>query len=357
MFFEKSENVSATHRTVVEIRTCLDPCESIPPNDKAEQVQTPVVNYGMDSNAFEKTRHEEKVGHEQTPIVQYRMVPRMTEIEVPEVHIEYDDTYVEVPVPFELPIIAPRQVPVEQVVQRNLPKPINIHTTQRYQMPRIQPKYYDVEVPIYVPSYVEVPVPSHFVALKTGEKFPEQLKLGPTVPHLPSCSVVPDLTGSESYATDIKLKEATAAASTEQTHQDSEQEEAGKALEDSTAGLPTLHRRGSKGSDLGYSSSALVQGAYPSVEFVAVSTRGSLTDIAPPSGKDKEPQLSEEEELLQENTDEGALLSGEQSGLEGDANRDEIASEYLCSERSDGFNQTEESPALAASPALVHAAA
>lgn len=57
-------------------------------------------------------------------------------------------------------------------------------------MPRIQPMYYDVEVPIYVPRYVEVPVPSHFVTLQ--EEIPSAVPVGPPYQNLNSAQVLRD---------------------------------------------------------------------------------------------------------------------------------------------------------------------
>lgn len=54
----------------------------------------------------------------------------MTDVEVPEIHYQYVDKPVEVPAPYELPILMPRQVPVQQVVDRNVPKPVEVRTTQ-----------------------------------------------------------------------------------------------------------------------------------------------------------------------------------------------------------------------------------
>lgn len=50
--------------------------------------------------------------------------------------------------------------------------------------------YYDVEVPIYVPRYVEVPVPSHFVTLQ--EEIPSVVPVGPPYQNLNSAQVLRD---------------------------------------------------------------------------------------------------------------------------------------------------------------------
>ncbi|PHJ22286.1 alveolin domain containing intermediate filament imc12 [Cystoisospora suis] len=139
-------------------------------------------------------------GHE------YREVRQMNSVEVPEIHFQYVDKHVEVPAPYELPIIMPRQVPVQQIVDRNIPKPVEVRTTHNYRMPRIKPKYYDVHVPIYVPRYVEVPVPSHFLALKkenaAGEPttFPSSVELGPPLEHVQFAAVMDEKDENEVYA-------------------------------------------------------------------------------------------------------------------------------------------------------------
>lgn len=77
---------------------------------------------------------------------------------------------------------------------------------QNYRMPRIKPKYYDVHVPIYVPRYVEVPVPSHFLALKNensaGEptSFPSSVELGPPLENLQFAAVTDEKDENEVYA-------------------------------------------------------------------------------------------------------------------------------------------------------------
>lgn len=112
------------------------------------------------------------------PFVHYKQTARVQEVELPvevtRVHVEK----VEVQAPHEIPIIHPRELGVHQQTRRNIPTPVDVYTVQKYQLPRLRPKYYDVEVPIYVPRYVEVPIPSHFVAFN-NEPLPESIPLGP----------------------------------------------------------------------------------------------------------------------------------------------------------------------------------
>eukprot|EP00070_Physeter_catodon_P037482 XP_028344376.1 uncharacterized protein LOC114486147 [Physeter catodon] len=117
---------------------------------------------------------------------------RVQEVELPvdvtHVHVEK----VEVQAPHEIPVIQPRELGVHQQTKRNNPSPVDVFTVQKYQLPRLRPKYYDVEVPIYVPRYVEVPVPSHFIALN-HEPLPDTLQLGPSIrPGLPTAPVPAD---------------------------------------------------------------------------------------------------------------------------------------------------------------------
>ncbi|PFH38140.1 alveolin domain containing intermediate filament IMC12 [Besnoitia besnoiti] len=167
------------------------------------------------------------------PFVHYRQTLTVKEVKVPVEVTKVSVKKVEVPGVHEVPIIKPREVSVHQVVRRNVPDPVDVFTVQTYNMPRIQPKYYDVEVPIYVPRYVEVPVPSHFVTLQK-EELPAVVPVGPPLQSLHSAPV---LENDQVYSLAPSAANECAAATVS----------AGFAEEQFS-----VHRQGSGSSDYGY---------------------------------------------------------------------------------------------------------
>ncbi|CBZ56058.1 conserved hypothetical protein [Neospora caninum Liverpool] len=172
------------------------------------------------------------------PFVHYRQTMCVKEVKVPVEVTKVAVKKVEVEGIHEVPIIQPREIGVHQVVRRNVPEPIDVYTVQKYTMPRIQPKYYDVEVPIYVPRYVEVPVPSHFVTLQK-EDIPAVVPVGPP---LQGVNSAPILKNEQAYSL------APAA--------DASDEAAGPVAPGVVDDNFSFHRQGSGSSDLGYSKTA-----------------------------------------------------------------------------------------------------
>jgi len=97
----------------------------------------------------------------EVPEFEYIDIPVEKVIEIPEYREEFVIRHVEVPQYVEVPYPEYRQVPVAQEIERHLPVPVEVTATYEYRMPCIRPVYKDVQVPIYVPRYIEVPVPAH----------------------------------------------------------------------------------------------------------------------------------------------------------------------------------------------------
>jgi len=99
----------------------------------------------------------------EVPEVHYVDVPIEKIVEVPEYREEFFERMVEVPQYQEVPVPEYRNIPVNQEIERHLPVPVEVTATFEYRMPCIRPVYKEVAVPIYVPRYIEVPVPAHMM--------------------------------------------------------------------------------------------------------------------------------------------------------------------------------------------------
>ncbi|GAB68405.1 hypothetical protein PCYB_132790 [Plasmodium cynomolgi strain B] len=77
---------------------------------------------------------------------------------------------VKVPTYIDVPVVHPRQEVYHTEILKNIPKGIELLVTQRLEVPKIKPKYVEVQVPIYVPCYIEVPIPAQYIPIPKGEK-------------------------------------------------------------------------------------------------------------------------------------------------------------------------------------------
>ncbi|EUD66441.1 hypothetical protein C922_03075 [Plasmodium inui San Antonio 1] len=77
---------------------------------------------------------------------------------------------VKVPTYIDVPIVHPRQEVYHTEIFKNVPKGVELLVTQKLEVPKIKPKYVEVQVPIYVPCYIEVPIPAQYIPIPKGEK-------------------------------------------------------------------------------------------------------------------------------------------------------------------------------------------
>ncbi|KAF8822118.1 hypothetical protein IE077_000997 [Cardiosporidium cionae] len=106
----------------------------------------------------------------EVPKVYYKQVLKERIVEVPQVQTEVVLKEVVVPEKYDVPIVQPREVPVEQRIERNVPVPVDVMTTLKFAMPQLVPKYTVVKERIVVPRYIEVAVPTHIVQVEEFEK-------------------------------------------------------------------------------------------------------------------------------------------------------------------------------------------
>ncbi|EZG79610.1 inner membrane complex protein [Gregarina niphandrodes] len=98
------------------------------------------------------------------PDIEYVEVPVEKVVEVPNYieKVEYREVtvpqYVEKPVPHYV------DVEVPQDIDRNVPIPLEATTTYEFLLPKLKAKPTRVEIPIYAPRFVEVPVPQELMS-------------------------------------------------------------------------------------------------------------------------------------------------------------------------------------------------
>lgn len=95
----------------------------------------------------------------EVPEIQYREVPVQKTVEVPEVVEQV--VLKEIPVPQYVEIEVPEYVEKTKVVNIDRIKPVGVEsiTSITYEVPAIETEYEIIPVPIYVPQFIEVPVP------------------------------------------------------------------------------------------------------------------------------------------------------------------------------------------------------
>eukprot|EP01053_Blabericola_migrator_P007730 Blabericola_migrator_1__7729@NODE_394_length_8993_cov_144_363433_g314_i0_p2_GENE_NODE_394_length_8993_cov_144_363433_g314_i0NODE_394_length_8993_cov_144_363433_g314_i0_p2_ORF_typecomplete_len304_score52_62IMCp/PF12314_8/0_014IMCp/PF12314_8/70_NODE_394_length_8993_cov_144_363433_g314_i01301041 len=95
----------------------------------------------------------------EVPEIQYREIPVHKTVEVPEVVEQV--VLKEVPVPQYVEIEVPEYVEKEKIVKVERVKPLAVESvlSVTYEVPSIEVEYEIIEVPYYVPQFIEVPVP------------------------------------------------------------------------------------------------------------------------------------------------------------------------------------------------------
>lgn len=95
----------------------------------------------------------------EVPDIEYREVPVEKIIEIPEIREQV--VIKEVPVPQYVDKPVPEYVDVheEQEIVRRIPVSVEAVTTCEFKLPRLRPHYTMVDIPLYVPRFVEVAVP------------------------------------------------------------------------------------------------------------------------------------------------------------------------------------------------------
>ncbi|EDL46939.1 hypothetical protein, conserved [Plasmodium vivax] len=115
-----------------------------------------------------KERLKDKVVKEKKVVTKEVEIEQIIDVIENKEEIIYNE--VKVPTYIDVPIVHPRQEVYHKEVLKNVPKGIELFVTQKLEVPKIKPKYVEVQVPIYVPCYVEVPIPAHYIPIPKGEK-------------------------------------------------------------------------------------------------------------------------------------------------------------------------------------------
>jgi len=95
----------------------------------------------------------------EVPEIEYREYPVEKIVEVPEVIEQVVIKEIPIPQYVDKPVPEYVDVQIEQEVNRVIPVPVEAVTTCHFTLPRLRPQYTNVEVPLYVPRFIEVPIP------------------------------------------------------------------------------------------------------------------------------------------------------------------------------------------------------
>lgn len=96
-------------------------------------------------------------------VIQYQTVPVPRTVEVPELRVI--EKTVEIPVPRYIEVEVPevKQIEVVTEISRNVPCPVEHITHGTYFLPALESQYEEVPLPIFVPQFVEFPVPEEYM--------------------------------------------------------------------------------------------------------------------------------------------------------------------------------------------------
>eukprot|EP00917_Polyrhabdina_sp_WS-2016_P004549 GHVP01010437.1.p1 GENE.GHVP01010437.1~~GHVP01010437.1.p1 ORF type:complete len:681 (+),score=134.41 GHVP01010437.1:34-2076(+) len=104
----------------------------------------------------------------EVPQIEYREIPVEKIVEIAEVkekivfrEIPGPPRYVDVPVPESV------DVEIEETKERFYPVPVEAHTSIEIRVPKLRTTYESVQLPIYVPRIIEVPLPAEIVDAET----------------------------------------------------------------------------------------------------------------------------------------------------------------------------------------------
>lgn len=159
-------------------------------------VEVPFTTYEERIVEVPKIVRQEKVV--EIPDIQYREIPVERVIEVPEIR---EQTVIkEVPVPQYIDKIVPEYVTVEvpHDIVRHAPVPVEATTTFEYSLPQLKAKYNTVDLTLYVPRFIEVPVPAEFMdasSIAQSEQYMHQVS-SLAAQTAPSLCEVENLVGS-----------------------------------------------------------------------------------------------------------------------------------------------------------------
>ncbi|KJP86137.1 hypothetical protein AK88_04188 [Plasmodium fragile] len=115
-----------------------------------------------------KERVKDKVLKEKKVVTKEVEIEQVVDVIENKEEIIYNE--VKVPTYIDIPIVHPRQEIYHTQILKNVPKGVELLVTQTLQVPKIKPKYVEVQVPIYVPCYIEVPIPAQYIPIPKGEK-------------------------------------------------------------------------------------------------------------------------------------------------------------------------------------------
>lgn len=139
----------------------------------------------------------------EVPEVHYKDVPIVKRVEVPEIREEvvYKERpvtqYIDKPVPQVVEVPRPYDVPLK------VPNTIAVDARYRYEVPKIEAVRRQQKYPVYIPKFVEVPLPRAYVDDQTAEEIGE---LRQQIAQLAQSNVPLSLAGIEGLAEDIRRR-------------------------------------------------------------------------------------------------------------------------------------------------------
>lgn len=127
------------------------------PSIRERIVERPVVQ--VQTKLVEIPRKIEQ--HKVIEQAEFEFVPVVTEkeVKIPEVKEEVVIVEKRVPHVVKVQVPEPTDVIVEREVHRRIPLPLEHVTKLKMELPALEPEYEVVDVPVYVPRFIEVPVP------------------------------------------------------------------------------------------------------------------------------------------------------------------------------------------------------
>jgi len=139
-----------------------------------------VAKIEYQERVVEIPRIEQREKIVEVPQVEYRDIPVERVEEVPEIREQVVIKEIPVPQYVEKPIMEYVTVEEPVDVQRAVPVPVEAIVTYEFTLPRINPVWRQVDVPLYVPRFVEVPVPvemMHDRAIEEANVYSKQVAM------------------------------------------------------------------------------------------------------------------------------------------------------------------------------------
>eukprot|EP01055_Gregarina_sp_Pseudo9_P005949 Gregarina_sp_Pseudo_9__5948@NODE_961_length_2028_cov_147_536450_g901_i0_p1_GENE_NODE_961_length_2028_cov_147_536450_g901_i0NODE_961_length_2028_cov_147_536450_g901_i0_p1_ORF_typecomplete_len619_score191_58IMCp/PF12314_8/1_8e04IMCp/PF12314_8/1_4e12IMCp/PF12314_8/0_49_NODE_961_length_2028_cov_147_536450_g901_i0691925 len=106
----------------------------------------------------------------EVPEVQYREVPIERVVEVPELREEVVIRQVPVPQYVDKPVPQYVDVEVPNYVERNIPVPVEAVVAYEFRIPKLKGHYTKVTYPVYLPRFVETPIPAELYSAAITSK-------------------------------------------------------------------------------------------------------------------------------------------------------------------------------------------